>query len=210
MAILLLDEYSIWEIFKHLDLDSRTNLSLTCKRLHQANKTVLNWDVLEDDLKSQLVDCVSNGHNRDDIPFNFKYQYTVSMVLKYFLQTIDICKRILEMSSHSKEYVLENQNLSPVDSILKSSFSCDSLGFEHLVKIGNSSHIDFNFWYTFNPSPGKLIYLCNCKHPDQKLRRLPFVDDVVMGIIYNEGTDQTKFYMCDITRFDWFYTKPTE
>ncbi|XP_066924938.1 uncharacterized protein [Clytia hemisphaerica] len=211
MEILSLDEYSILEIFKHLDLDSRRNLSLTCKRFHQANKTILNWDVLEEDLKSQLVDCVCNGHDRDDIPYNFKYQYNVSMVLKYFLQTIDVCNRISKESLLKEDdIVLKDLKLSSVELILKRSFKCETHGLEHLVKIGNSSHIDFNFWYTFNPSPGKFIYLCNCKHPDQKLRRLPFVEDVVMGIIYDEVTDQTKFYMCDITRFDWFYTKPTD
>ena len=205
MGLLSLDEYSIREVFKYLDIESRVNLCLTCKRFKDYGKHSINthWNLIEDGLRQQLVECLCNQHNRDNVPYNLEYQYVVSMSLKYLLQVMDICQRIDEKCSTTtvadqsmlgvNELLLWNAISSPVES-----------GFSHLVKLGHRSHIDFNHWYMFNNAPGRFLFLCCAKHPDQKMMKSSSVGDVVMGITYNSKNKKSKFSVCLSSRFDWF------
>ena len=204
MALLYLDEYIIFELFKYLDIESRKNLSLTCQRFQNYSKyNVAYWKIIEDDLRKQLVECLCNPHDRDNVPHNLEYQYTVSMALKYFLQVTDICQCIKKNSTLKK--ARESPTSSATETILWNAIETPiEFGLSHLVKLGQQSHIDFNHWYMFNNAPGKFIYLCNAKHPDQKMIRSSSVGDVIMGIVYDANMCRSKFSVCLSSKYDWF------
>lgn len=202
MSLLCLDEYSILELFKYLDIESRQNLALTSKRFQNCGKrNITYWGIIEEDLRKQLVQCLCNPHDRDNVPHNLEYQYTVSMALKYFLQVTDICYSVEKNSGNNGESfpssasktILWNAISTPVE-----------FGLSHLVKLGHQSHVDFNHWYMFNNAPGKFIYLCNAKHPDKKMIRSSSVADVVLGIVYDANMCTSKLSVCLSSEFDWF------
>ena len=204
MSLLCLDEYSIFELFKYLDIESRQNLALTCKRFRNYGKcNVTHWELIEEDLRKQLVECLCNPHDRDNVPHNLEYQYTVSMALKYYLQVADICYSVQKNSENKSPQ--ESFLNSASETILWNAISTPvELGLSHLIKVGHQSHVDFNHWYMFNNAPGKFIFLCNAKHPDKKMIRSSSVADVVLGIVYDANKCKSKFSVCLSSKYDWF------